>query len=131
MQAIYRFLTSDPRGMRVSIAIMLLLLLVGGVPETWAQQLPNVGGTLTNNNDLVGGSAGLGNWAMRIAALAVGAVAFIVVSMQVLAAYRIARERENWGGFLAPCVIGVVILIAIIWVLTLVWQIDLSTATTT
>lgn len=33
---------------------------------------------------------------MRIAALAVGAVAFIVVSMQVLAAYRIARERENW-----------------------------------
>lgn len=43
MQAIYRFLTSDPRGMRISIAIMLLLLLVGGVPESWAQQLPNVG----------------------------------------------------------------------------------------
>ena len=46
------------------------------------------------------------------------AVAFLMVAAASVASFKEARERETWGKFAVTVIIGVVLIVAIIWLAT-------------
>lgn len=45
-------------------------------------------------------------------------VAFLIVGASAVASFKEARERETWGKFAVTVIIGVVLIVAIIWLAT-------------
>ena len=45
-------------------------------------------------------------------------VAFLMVGSSAVASFKEARERETWGKFAVTVIIGVVLIVAIIWLAT-------------
>ncbi|WP_193092061.1 TIGR03745 family integrating conjugative element membrane protein [Halomonas colorata] len=45
-------------------------------------------------------------------------VAFLIVGASSIASFKEARERETWGKFTVTVVVGVVLIVAIIWLAT-------------
>ncbi|WP_434986937.1 TIGR03745 family integrating conjugative element membrane protein [Vreelandella zhaodongensis] len=45
-------------------------------------------------------------------------VAFLMVGASALASFKEARERETWGKFAVTVIIGVVLIVAVVWLAT-------------
>lgn len=50
--------------------------------------------------------------------LLLATIAFLVVGSSSVASFKEARERETWGKFAVTSLVGVVLIVAIIWLVT-------------
>lgn len=53
-----------------------------------------------------------------IAGLVICTVVFLVVAQQLIAGFKEAREKEQWGKFGVTVIVAVVLLVAVIWFAT-------------
>lgn len=97
-----------------------LLVMASVAPTvTWAQGLPTV------DAPSQGGGGGLLSQLQGylydfglVIGLVLCTVAFLMVGSSALASFKEARERETWGKFAVTVIIGVVLIVAVIWLAT-------------
>ncbi len=99
--------------------VQAIALAGAGVSQAVAQGLPTMDApTQTGSGGLVSTLQGyLFDFAALIG-LIVCVVAFMVVASSGIASFKEARERETWGKFAVTVVIGVVLIVAVIWLAT-------------
>lgn len=105
---------------QVGVKVSQGLILAGaGVSQGFAQGLPTMdaptqgggGGLLTTAQGYVYDGA-------ILIGLVLCVVAFMVVASSSVASFKEARERETWGKFAVTAMVGVVLIVAVVWLAT-------------
>lgn len=95
-----------------------LIALGVSVPATVMAQLPELEAPSQGGDGLISTLQGYLYDFGALIGLILCVVAFLMVGSSALASFKEARERETWGKFAVTVVVGVVLIVAIIWLAT-------------
>lgn len=106
----FRALRGHVTAFTLSLMAMPGLALAQGLPELEAPSQGGGGIVATFQGYLYDFGAVIG--------LILCVAAFLMVGAAGLASFKEARERETWGKFVTTVVVGVILIVAIIWLAT-------------
>ncbi|MCC5902705.1 MAG: TIGR03745 family integrating conjugative element membrane protein [Halomonas sp.] len=92
--------------------------LVLGMPAIVMAQLPEMEAPSQGGGGLISTLQGYLYDFGALIGLVLCTIAFLMVGASAVASFKEARERETWGKFAVTVVVGVVLIVAIIWLAT-------------
>lgn len=92
--------------------------LVMGMPAIAMAQLPEMEAPSQGGGGLISTLQGYLYDFGALIGLILCTIAFLMVGASAVASFKEARERETWGKFAVTVVVGVVLIVAIIWLAT-------------
>lgn len=92
--------------------------LVMGMPAIAMAQLPEMEEPTQGDGRLISTLQGYLYDFGALIGLVLCTIAFLMVGASAVASFKEARERETWGKFAVTVVVGVVLIVAIIWLAT-------------
>lgn len=92
--------------------------LVMGMPAIAMAQLPEMEEPTQGDGRLISTLQGYLYDFGALIGLILCTIAFLMVGASAVASFKEARERETWGKFAVTVVVGVVLIVAIIWLAT-------------
>ncbi|PCF94078.1 TIGR03745 family integrating conjugative element membrane protein [Vreelandella nigrificans] len=92
--------------------------LVMGMPAIAMAQLPEMEAPSQGGGGLISTLQGYLYDFGALIGLVLCTIAFLMVGASAVASFKEARERETWGKFAVTVVVGVVLIVAIIWLAT-------------
>ncbi|WP_249978025.1 TIGR03745 family integrating conjugative element membrane protein [Vreelandella olivaria] len=105
-------------GTRARQSLATVAACVMGLPTAALAQLPQLEEPSQGGGGLMSTLQGYLYDFGALIGLILCAVAFLIVGASAIASFKEARERETWGKFTVTVVVGVVLIVAIIWLAT-------------
>lgn len=100
--------------------VALAFLAAGLLPQASLAALPTVAAPTSGNGGggLMGTLQGYLAMAGVLVGLTLATAAFLVVGGGALGQFNEARQRGEWGGFATTLIIGVILIVAVVWLAT-------------